>query len=93
LSEAAYLLATMIELQDAMVLPLGRVLKEMGQRPPASHLINPGAALRQMRRAKRLMPLLVPRAERKLRQKIARAAPPLVSDAPLAWPNADLRVY
>ena len=93
LSEAAALLATMITLQDEMALPLGRVLKEMGQKPPKSHLINPGAALRQMRRAKRLMPILLPRAERKLRRKIARTTPPFASDAPLAWPNANLRVY
>ena len=91
-TEGGGLLATMIELQDRMELPLGRVLKEIGQKPPASHLVNPGAALRQIRRAKRLMPLLLPRAERRLRRRIRRdALPP--SPAPLAWPNADLTVY
>jgi len=68
------------------------VLKEIGQKPPASHLVNPGAALRQIRRAKRLMPLLLPRAERRLRRRIRREAPPAI-EAPLAWPNADLTVY
>ena len=93
LSEGGDLVAMMIELQDAMELPLGRVLKETGQKPPATHLINPAVALKKMRRAKRLMPLLLPRAERKLRRKIERQAPPLAADAPLAWPNADLTVY
>lgn len=89
----AELLATMIEMQDKMELPLGRVLKESGQKPPPSHLINPAAALRQMKRAKWLLPRLLPRAERKLRQKIARETPPYASDAPLAWPNAEPKVY
>jgi hypothetical protein len=92
-TEGAELLATMVEMQDRIELPLGRVLKEMGQKPPQTHLVNPGVALRQVRRAKRLLPLLVPRAERKLRRRIARETPPFASDAPLAWPNADLRVY
>ena len=91
-TEGGGLLAMMVELQDRMELPLGRVLKEIGQKPPASHLVNPGAALRQIRRAKRLMPLLLPRAERRLRRRIRRDKPPL-SQAPLAWPNADLTVY
>jgi flavin-binding monooxygenase-like protein len=91
-TEGGGLLAMMIELQDRMELPLGRVLKEIGQKPPASHLVNPGAALRQIRRAKRLMPLLLPRAERRVRRRIRRDVPP-VSQAPLAWPNADLTVY
>ncbi|HZB90132.1 MAG TPA: NAD(P)-binding domain-containing protein [Stellaceae bacterium] len=93
LSEGAELVATMIELQEKMVLPLGRVLKEVGQKPPQTHLINPAAALRQMRRARKLMPLLLPRAERKLRRRVLRETPPLAGDAPLAWPNADLQVY
>lgn len=93
LSEGAELTAMMVDLQDRMELPLGRVLKEMGQTPPATHLVNPGEALKRMRRAKKLMPRFLPRAERRLREKIACGAPPLASDAPPAWPNADLRVY
>jgi hypothetical protein len=46
-----------------------------------------------MRRARKLMPLLLPRAERKLRRRVLRETPPLAGDAPLAWPNADLQVY
>jgi len=38
------------------------------------------------------MPLVLPRAERRLRRRIRRDKPPL-SQAPLAWPNADLTVY
>lgn len=93
LSEGADLLALMVELQDRMELPLGRVLQAMGQKPPRSHLVNPGAALRQMRRAKRLLPLLAPRIERRLRARIGREPPPLATDAPLAWTNADPTVY
>jgi hypothetical protein len=93
LTEGAELLAMMIKLQDGMELPLGRVLQAIGQKPPPSHLINPGTALRQMRRAKKLLPLLLPRAEKKLRRKVARTPPPFAADAPLAWPNADLTVY
>jgi len=93
LSEGAELLAMMVELQDRMELPLGRVLQALGQKPPASHLVNPAAALRQMRRARRLLPHLLPRAEQRLRRKIRRESPPLAEDGPLAWPNADLRVY
>jgi cation diffusion facilitator CzcD-associated flavoprotein CzcO len=93
LTEGAGLLAMMVEMQDKMTLPLGRVLQAMGQKPPSSHLINPGAALRQMRRAKKLLPLLAPRTERKLRRKIGREAPPMAAETPLAWPNADLTVY
>jgi hypothetical protein len=92
-AEGGALVAMLIEMQDRMELPLGRVLKEIGQKPPASHLVNPGAALRQIRRAKLLLPHVLPRAERRLRRKIRRETPPLVSQAPLAWPNADLTVY
>jgi Flavin-binding monooxygenase-like len=93
LTRGADLLALMIELQERMELPLGRVLKELGQKPPSSHLVNPAAALRQMRRARKLLPYLVPRTERRLRRKIRPARLPLADDAPLAWPDADLTVY
>jgi hypothetical protein len=93
LTEGAELLARLIKMQDEMALPLGRVLKEQGQKPPATHLVNPGAALREMRRAKWLLPIFLPRAERRLRRKIVRQTPPFASEAPLAWPNADLTVY
>lgn len=93
LAEGGDLVAMMIKLQDKMELPLGRVLKETGQKVPETHLVNPGVALKKMRRAKKLMPLLLPRAERRLRRRIGRQTPPVAADAPLAWPNADLTVY
>jgi hypothetical protein len=93
LTEGADLLTLMIELQDRMELPLGRVLQALGQKPPPSHLLNPGAMLRQIRRARKLLPYLAPRTERRLRRKTRPAPPPLAEDAPLAWPNADLTVY
>jgi cation diffusion facilitator CzcD-associated flavoprotein CzcO len=43
--------------------------------------------------AKWLLPIFLPRAERRLRRKIVRQTPPFASEAPLAWPNADLTVY
>src|SRR6185312_9673842 len=52
-TEGGGLLAMMIQLQDRMELPLGRVLKEIGQKPPASHLVNPAAAPGAARLAQR----------------------------------------
>ncbi|MCW5749884.1 MAG: NAD(P)-binding domain-containing protein [Alphaproteobacteria bacterium] len=87
---AAELLALMIELQDGLAHPLGRVLKAMGERPPRSHLIDPHAALRRMQRVRRYFPLLAWRAKRAL------DGPP--SDNPVLEPakpllNRPLTVY
>ncbi|WP_292938483.1 NAD(P)-binding domain-containing protein [Noviherbaspirillum sp.] len=76
----ADLLAQGIELQERMKLSLGTVLKEMGQKPPASPFIEPGVMLRQMKRAKWLVPLVVLPAERRLRKKL---------DAPPQFPEAE----
>lgn len=65
---AAELLAMMIELQDSLAHPLGRVLKAMGERPPRTHLIDPHAALRRMQRVRRYFPLFAWRARRVLRE-------------------------
>jgi hypothetical protein len=53
-----------------MELPIGLVMKESGVRLPTTHLIDPHAALRSIRRGKRLLPLLLWK-EKKLRKKLA----------------------
>ncbi len=68
ITPAAKLLAKFIKLQDEMELPLGLVLKETGAKLPATHLLDPIAALPQMRIANWLLPLLA-RKERKLRKR------------------------
>lgn len=66
----ADLIARMIKLQDQMELPLGLVLKESGAPLPKTHLVDPIAALRGIRRARRMLPLLAWK-ERRLRKKLA----------------------
>jgi cation diffusion facilitator CzcD-associated flavoprotein CzcO len=71
------LIARMMKAQDQMELPIGLVLKESGARPPRTHLVDPHAALRAIRRARRMLPLLVWK-EKRLRKKLApRAVPPI----------------
>ncbi|MFQ3640608.1 MAG: NAD(P)-binding domain-containing protein [Chloracidobacterium sp.] len=65
-SPAADLLAQLLELQDAMTLPLSVVFEASGEQLPTTHLVDPHAALRRMRLARYLTPLLV-RKERRLR--------------------------
>jgi hypothetical protein len=70
------LIARMMLAQDQMELPLGLVMKKSGVKLPTTHLVDPHAALRGIRRGKRMLPVLLWR-ERQLRKKIAgRAAPP-----------------
>jgi cation diffusion facilitator CzcD-associated flavoprotein CzcO len=64
------LIADMMQLQDQMDLPIGLVLKESGARPPRTHLVDPHAALRSIRRGKRMLPVLAWK-EKKLRKKFA----------------------
>jgi cation diffusion facilitator CzcD-associated flavoprotein CzcO len=67
---ASELVAKIIELQDKMVLPVGRVLKEVGDSPPATCLIDPHAAMRELNRANKAIHLIL-FAEKRLRKKIA----------------------
>ena len=76
----ADVLCRIIALQDRCELPLGRVLKESGEPLPDTHLINPADALRRMRRARWLLPLLA-RRERRLRRSI-RYSPVAISALP-----------
>jgi len=77
------LIARMMLAQDKMELPVGLVLKESGVRPSQTHLVDPHAALRSVRRGKRMLPLLVWK-EKKLRKRLAsksRAPVPISSVA------------
>jgi cation diffusion facilitator CzcD-associated flavoprotein CzcO len=69
----ADLIARMMLAQDKMELPIGLVLKESGVRPSRTHLVDPHAAIRSMRRGKRMLPLLIWK-ERKLRKRLASKA-------------------
>ncbi|MEA2664114.1 MAG: hypothetical protein QOI11_1058 [Candidatus Eremiobacteraeota bacterium] len=92
LSEGGALIANLVQLQDRLTLPLGTVLQAMGQKPPSSAYIDAGAAMRQLKRGKWLLPLLVPRAERRLRRKLG-TSPSKRIERPHAPPAADLIVY
>jgi hypothetical protein len=67
------LIARMMLAQDKMELPIGLVLRESGVRPSQTHLVDPHAALRGIKRGKRMLPLLVWK-EKKLRKKFAGSA-------------------
>lgn len=87
----ADLLAEMILLQEQMELPVGLVLKETGVKLPTTHLVDPHAAIRGIRRAKRMLPLLVWK-EKRLRKKLS--TPPLRMFDPLTIRAArDLEVF
>jgi hypothetical protein len=92
LTPAADLLCRLIKLQDQMELPVGLVLKESGARPPSTHLLDPHAALRCMRRAKYTLPLLV-RKERRLRARLRPPTPPAPARDGCARPDADVQVF
>src|ERR1700675_4548279 len=74
------LIARMIAAQDQMELPIGLVMKESGVRLPTTHLVDPHASLRAIRRGKRMLPVLLWK-EKQLRKKFAGRsnAPPAVS--------------
>ncbi|MCB9663729.1 MAG: NAD(P)-binding domain-containing protein [Alphaproteobacteria bacterium] len=55
---AAELLADWIGLQDELPVPLGEVLHSLGAPVPHTHIVDPHAALRLLRRARRAMPLV-----------------------------------
>ena len=64
------LIADMMLAQDKMELPIGLVLKESGVKLPSTHLVDPHAALRSIRRGKRMLPVLIWK-EKRLRRKFA----------------------
>jgi cation diffusion facilitator CzcD-associated flavoprotein CzcO len=58
-SPGADLLADVIVAQARMRYPIGAVLKKMGAKLPSTHLVDPHAALRQIERARKRLPLLL----------------------------------
>ncbi len=57
-SPGADLLAEVILAQARMRHPIGAVLKKMGAKLPRTHLVDPHAAIRQIRRARKRLPML-----------------------------------
>ncbi|HZS05981.1 MAG TPA: NAD(P)-binding domain-containing protein [Blastocatellia bacterium] len=92
ITRAGGLICEMIRLQDRMELPIGLVMKETGQRPPDTHLVNPHAAMRQMWLAERTLPMLL-KKEQKLREKFREKTRSEVKHVVSAQTNPDLRVY
>lgn len=84
------MLAQIIKLQDEMQLPIGLVMKHSGAKLPDSHLVDPIAALRQMKIAKYTLPLLL-KKEKKLRKKYAGKSN--AAENPAFQTNSDMQVY
>ena len=82
------MIVRILELQEKMELPIGLVMKESGEPLPTTHLLEPHALIRRLRRAKRNLPLLLAK-ERKLRQRIALPSPP-VSASPSTRTRAEV---
>jgi Flavin-binding monooxygenase-like len=74
----ARLLCRMIETQQKMELPLGLVLREMGEKLPQTHLVNPYQAMRRMKFVLRFFPFvqkMLLRREKALRSRFVNFAP------------------
>jgi hypothetical protein len=71
MTPAAELLATMIKLQDSMVLTVGQVLKIIGDKPPKTQLVDPIQTLRQLSSFKRSVKFL-PMIEKMHRSRVTR---------------------
>jgi hypothetical protein len=82
----------MVKMQDQMALPLGLVLKESGAKLPTTHLVDPMAALRNIRRSKRLLPLLLLK-EKRLRKKLAGEFKPRTVPREGLMISRDVEVY
>ena len=93
IAEGGKLLASWIELQDRIQLPIARVLQACGKKPVKTHLVHPGAALREMRWARRFMPIFVPWVDRRLSRRAARPTPAPAPETPSERLNADVTVY
>jgi hypothetical protein len=93
IAEGGKLLACLIQLQDRIQLPIARVLKACGNKPVKTHLLHPGPALRDMRRARRILPILVPFVDRRFSRKATRTASVPAEAAASERLNADMTVY
>lgn len=60
----AELLADWVGFQDELTVPVGELLRRLGERPADTHLVDPHTAIRRMRLGRRLLPLLRFRARR-----------------------------
>lgn len=67
MTPAATLLASLIELQDEMVMPVGLVLKKIGDKPQESPLVDPIYALRKLNGFQKRCRLLLP-VEKRMRK-------------------------
>lgn len=56
----------LMETQDSIGLPLGTVLRAMGERPPSTHILDPHLAIRKMHEAREKLPPRVRRQAEKL---------------------------
>ena len=87
-SPASRLLTRLLQLQDELAVPLGLVMKELGQHPPETHLSDPNAVLRQLRLARWTFPLLRRRA-RRIDRRHRRLSSPVLHNQPLPAPPFD----
>ena len=60
----AQLLPELYRLQDELTVPLGELLRRLGERPPDTHLMDPHQAIRRMAVARRMLPVIRWRARR-----------------------------
>ena len=88
---ASQFYAEMILLQDKLTFPIGSILKEIGQKPPDSHLLDPMKILRQLRMARRFLPKVLPRRDKKMAKKYPAPSNP-TQPAPLQF-QYDMQVY
>jgi hypothetical protein len=87
------LMARMMLAQDQMELPIGLVMKESGVRIPTTHLVDPHAAIRAIRRGKRMLPVLLWK-ERRLRKALAgRTVVPPIPGSVVPQINRSVEVY
>jgi hypothetical protein len=92
MTPAADLVGRLIKWQERMALPIGLVLKASGARPRQSHLLGPHRALRQMRRAKYTLPLLLWQ-ERQLRKRLNPTMPPPLRQDGCVPPTPEIQVF
>jgi hypothetical protein len=87
-------MARMMLAQDQMELPIVLVLKESGVRIPRTHLVDPHAAIRSIRRGKRMLPVLMWK-EKKLRKTLAArpTVPPPIPGSAVPQINRGLEVF
>lgn len=60
----AQLIPELYKLQDELSVPLGELLRRLGEKPPQTHLMDPHEAMRRMAVARRMLPVIRWRARR-----------------------------